>query len=196
MSRFARPLNIVSALFLAAAVVSCSQAGESMYGLYPAPAVNIKAWCPADKETDISVNSQLWIQFDGPMNAATLNIYTFLLGSGREHVRGGIVYDPNLNAVYYRPYEGLRPNGTYDLYLTDGAKDVWGRAAVDNWKAVRFTVGANGSVVCPLNPNDEVIGREYEEEEESDFEDEGAEAEAADVESDGGDEDASEDVLQ
>ncbi len=193
MKRRALSLNIASALFFALAAASCSQAGDSMYGLYPAPAVNIKAWCPADKETDISVNSQLWIQFDGPMNAATLNIYTFLLGSGREHVRGGIVYDPNVNAVYYRPYEGLRPNGTYDLYLTDGAKDAWGRAVVDNWKAVRFTVGANGSVVCPVNPNDEVIGREYEEEE-SDYESEPAETESgSDADSDG-DEEASEDV--
>ncbi len=144
----------------------CSKLGDSrLYPKYVAPQTEIEDWCPMHDDEDVMLASPIWIRFSQPLDASTVNMYTIMLGSGREHIRGAITYDPNTYTVYYKPYEGLRPNTAYDVYVTEDLLDIYGRKVLEHFQYVSFKTGNPGSVLCPQNPFDPVIGRPSEEEE-------------------------------
>ena len=168
-----------------AVLTGCNAQGEQkLYPVYTVPAITPQTWCPANNETEVSVDSAVWVRFSGPVDASTVDLYTIMLGTGREHIRGYVRYLPGSDTALYVPYEPLRPNTRYELYVTEEVKDIYGRALLASFEAVSFLTGDPGFVVCPPDPDDPVEGREAEEEteDEADGDDEAAQDQAGEDE--------------
>ena len=152
----------------------CSAGGDqSLYPLDRVSAVEVADWCPVADEENVSIDSYFWVRFSGAVDVTTLNRYSVLLGSGREHIRGQVKYDPATHTVYYYPYRRLVPNGRYELFITEDVKDIYGRQVLDKFAAITFFTGDPGDVRCPADPYARVPGREYEDENEGEWETEG-----------------------
>ena len=185
MSRKQHALTaLISILAGMALYIGCSEPGsQSLYPLNLVSAVEVADWCPVADEENISIDSNLWVRFSGPVDVNSITRYSILLGSGREHIRGQVTYDPNTHTVFYYPYQRLTPNTRYELFVTEDVKDIYGRQVLEKFTAITFFTGDPGDVVCPADPFAEVPGREYENEFEGEWETEGD----GDVEADAGD---------
>ena len=83
---------------------------------------------PSNGSTFVSARVVIVVEFDEPMNSASINATTFTLNSGTVAVMGDITYDPVSWTVTFTPSTMLESNLTYTVQVTTGVTNIYGVA--------------------------------------------------------------------
>lgn len=117
---------------------------------------------PFNGETGVFLNKVISATFNMPMNPATIDLSTFLLGTGSTTIGGTVTYSNSNNTAYFTPNTALNPSLIYTATITTAAQKGTGTNLLANY-TWSFTTGtslaptvlstdpANGATAVPLN---------------------------------------------
>jgi hypothetical protein len=107
---------------------------------------------PINKATDVVLNKIVAVNFNMPMDQATINASTFTIKQGATIIGGNVSYSST--TAYFKSSVALMPNTQYTAIITAEAKNIQGTALANNY-VWTFTTGATTSpMVISTDPLD------------------------------------------
>ena len=110
---------------------------------------------PINKATNVVLNKIVAINFNMPMNQATINASTFTIKQGTEIITGIVSYSGT--TAYFKSSVSLIANTQYTATITTESKNIQGIALANNY-VWTFTTGAiTAPIVVSTDPMDNAI---------------------------------------
>ena len=110
---------------------------------------------PINKATNVVLNKIVAVNFNMPMNQATINASTFTIKQGTEIITGSISYSGT--TAYFKSSVSLIANTLYTATITTESKNIQGIALANNY-VWTFTTGATTApIVVSTDPIDNAI---------------------------------------
>jgi hypothetical protein len=107
---------------------------------------------PINKATDVVLNKIVAVNFNMPMNQATINTSTFTIKQGTTVIAGSVSYSGT--TAYFKSSGALIANTPYTATITTEAKNIQGTALANNY-VWTFTSGATTApMVIATDPLD------------------------------------------
>lgn len=118
-------------------------AGSAADGTLP----SVSATTPEDAATKVAMNRTITATFSKGMNAATITPATFTLLQGTTPVSGTVTYEGT--TAVFSPSKNLDPNTSFTATLSEGVKDLGGKALATNKTWSFMTDETSGSEPDP-----------------------------------------------
>ncbi len=112
---------------------------RNIYPEQTRPALELIDTCPGADATDISTSAVIRLAFSKELDPETVNLSSFILGSGPQFVLGNVFYEDGI--VTYVPNEPLIPDSLYRLYVTSDLRDIDGFAYTNQTAVFSFFTG-------------------------------------------------------
>ncbi len=135
-------------LLVSLGLTACSNVNEDerVYPLENRPALVVSDSCPLEGQEDVSIEAVIRVRFNKALDPSTVTERNILLGSGRYHVKGTVIYDDRL--VTYIPVEPLYSETDYALYISSAVRDEDGFSSSPDYVVLRFMTGDPGVSTC------------------------------------------------
>ncbi|TDE30545.1 DUF3494 domain-containing protein [Flavobacterium ranwuense] len=107
---------------------------------------------PANNATNVFLNKIVAVNFNMPMNQATISATTYTLKQGTTSVAGSVAY--NGTTAYFAPTALLAANTIYTATITTGVKNVQGTTIASNYTwtfTTGFITAPNVTITDPIN---------------------------------------------
>ncbi|MFV8373261.1 Ig-like domain-containing protein [Flavobacterium sp. LB2P74] len=111
---------------------------------------------PANNATNVFLNKIVAVNFNMPMNQATVSATTFTLKQGTTSVAGSVSY--NGTTAYFTPTALLASNTIYTATITTGVKNVQGTTIASNYTWTFTTGSITAPNVTATDPTNNASG--------------------------------------
>jgi hypothetical protein len=111
---------------------------------------------PANNATNVFLNKIVAVNFNMPMNQATINATTFTLKQGTTSVAGSVSY--NGTTAYFAPTAPLATNTLYTGTITTEVKNVQGTTIASSYTWTFTTGSVTAPIVTVTDPADNASG--------------------------------------
>ncbi|MFV8345782.1 Ig-like domain-containing protein [Flavobacterium sp. ZB4P13] len=111
---------------------------------------------PANNATNVFLNKIVAVNFNMPMNQATINATTFTLKQGTTSVAGSVSY--NGTTAYFAPTAPLATNTLYTGTITTEVKNVQGTTIASSYTWTFTTGSVTAPIVTATDPADNASG--------------------------------------
>ena len=141
--KFFKKYGLVALVFLVGSLLAACTNPNTDQDIYPSvtrPSLELLSSCPDPEDEDISTSAVIRLAFSKELDPSTVNLSSFILGSGPEFVLGNVYYEDGV--VTYIPNEPLHPNSLYRLYITSDLRDIDGFAYTNRTAVFSFFTGS------------------------------------------------------